>query len=1723
VYSGPVRIVVRQSGNEFLWNTAIQTNEGFMTKTYTFYDGLQWLRIDTNLTNIAGYSITRNSTDFGALLFDAARAFGSNWQSAFGNTTQPGWWFAADQFSSFHAGIIHIYSNSTSNYWVANASGQSRMGIRLNETTIPTNGWIAERAAMHFNDTTGDFTQVRALRDSLDRQPVVTQNLPEEQYVNVTPVFNASVFNRNEVVLIIGNYSGLNDIYNLTKKANATLDMGTPSPTDDQTIMLSDDGTGNDLVAGDRLFTGVFQIGGSASVGTWNVTFRSYTQGNEFLNATNGSFNVTSTYNVIVNITNDRPVVSTQVNGTFTVKTYRNDFFIPGASPACRIVGGSDISNVASLGNGTYVFNFTAPPSTGLYTVNCNATLDGNFGEAEDFFTVEVGTTNITIVPTPVTPNVPGVTLASSGSFVLSGNATNVGNGTAYSLNISLEILSGWSANITSSQCGDILTSGFCVRGFNVSVPAGTSPGLYIINMTTQWKNPDGTNHANKTEVNVSVLSSPNIEVYENNVTGEVGDGIWGMVGNFTVISSGNDNINNITYSCAFGTVCSSFNVFFNPVNISSIIVGANSSVSINVSVPIATAPGTYNGTVNVSAQNDGFDTFILFVSVPQKTNVTIEAVPSTYTASTVTQTTGENFDVYGNATNVLKGSARFMNISLTLPAGWSSNSSIQTCGDLVSGQYCVRGFGVNIPSGTPPTYYNVTVQANWTNPDGTMSRNFTVVNVSVVSNPAINVTQTTIGNNVSDGRNSSLGEFTVASVGNGALNNISFNCIYGNVCSNFILNFNPTSIETLAAGTNQTVKVNVTVPSGYYAGLYNGTVNVTTSNDGHDSFVIQVNVSENRTWSLSPVLCQVSLIVSEGKACDINITNYGNTLINFTVSPSSGNFTTPNTTNFSLNGTRWSVVRIDYNTTGQAPGIYNTSFIFDASQPDSSPSLITVNVTLIPFTPPTINVTKSATFDDQNSTITFNVNVTDLSGTGISFARINVTRPGGVLDVLNMTLVNTSGNLTIWTVSYPSVTTGNTTERGNYSFVVYSGDNLGNVGNITGSFIIFSNVSVTLSTLAGTYYQGNQGSIFYISRNFTKHLLPNVTVNFTIRDPSGNITHTSSNFQTNMDGSISPLPTFQIPSDAMVGNYILTSMSSYYDDVVNRTVEFQKNHTFSVQAQTVSVSGLFADLETTVVWYPNNIMKFGILVYNGEGQPVDATSMNLTIFDPAGSVYKMANLSDMSHPSTGYYTYQFSMPAGTPNGMYLAVLEAHQNNFETLKLKAFRVTQGGPYDLRLFLSENEVMAGTNLDFTVNVENKGEVSQDVFIEYWISPIGSNSTISLFSEAVLTPGLSNQTFARNIFIPTATQQGSYLINARMTYSSVEPQIVVNKSFIVVGAAPTSGAPPTTGSTAGGGSTGTTVTRTVTEAPEPGIPAQILISRYNNNITLARGFTKIESVVVTNIGKVTLNNISLYLLGVTPDWFVISPSVYKDLAPGNSSIFIMTFELPKNAAVGEYPANLLATSGVVSDQKRITVSVLSSIYELIKADIKKLREDLQELQVEMRVGQIQGKDVTAIEIILDQIKSQIDEAEELLNLGKHQESLDKIRGAKNLVDKARDLLDKLNVQLPEFRLPWEIILPVTGTVGAVGIFIFLLWRKKRLPKGIRPWMLQLGRMAEGIIQTKPQTKKEDLFGEKDRLLRMLEVLEKERDERIISLGAYNEMRKSIERKLAALDKK
>jgi uncharacterized membrane protein len=1716
-YTGPIRIVIEQKGYETVWNSTNITNEGFAVKRYVFYDKLKWIKVEVNLTNIGSGNITRNSTFAGAVTLDAARALGSDWQSNFGNATEPGWWYASDYWNDRQVGIIHVNQTGTNNFWVPNSSSKDRIGVELNSTNISAGNSIIENAVFHFSYQ-DSYISVRELRNRLANPPIINQSLPEQWYIVIEPSTNATIYNRNETALIVGSISN-DDPYNLTKYMNATLG--------GQTIILYDDGTHGDANANDKEFTNTFDIANDATLGIWTINFTAYSNELELLNSTTLNFNVTDILNVTVNVTNKKPMIGSTVIANINVKNYLQASWISGATVNCSY-DSTEVTNKTDYNNGTYSVNFTSPSEERTFILSCNATKNGNFGNNTDTFTPEPAKTNISITAQPPNPIVSNVTLYDNDSFVITANASNVGNGTAYAVNISLELLSGWGADSNLKECGEINKNSYCTKDFNITVPNNTSPGNYYINVTVTWRNPDETISSNKTEINVTVTSNPKIDVEETEVSGEAGDGIWSIVGNFTVSSIGNNQSININFSCISGDVCSNFNVSFIPENIPSLPVGSKQNVSINVTVPLGYTPGIYNGTVNVSAENDKFDTFTLKAIVPSKTNVSITTSISSYTAYNITQENNETFSFGVNATDIKNGSAKFVNISLNLPSGWFSNSSLEDCGNLTKNAVCSKGFNVTIPKATAPGNYLINISTNWTHPDNSLGTNKTSMTVTVASNPLINVSEINVSGTVQDGNWSIVGNFTVLSIGNDALQNINFNCSSGEVCQNFTVKFIPTSIANLATNSNQSVMVNVTAPLSYPAGSYNGTVNVSAENDKFDTFTLKVTVLENRTWELSPDYCEKSTQVPEGTACEINVTNKGNAQINFTVSPEQGNYTKVNETNFVINGSSWHVFNITYNTTGVAPGTYNSTFIVDAVQANANPDNKTVKVSLVPYIPPIINVLMTPNETMVNETIKILTNVTDRSGSGIEWAKVNITRPNGTVDSLDMFLIATIGNLTRWELTYPNGTNGSTAQRGIYNVTVYARDLIGNEGNFNSSFSVYVKLNIIVSTFSDKYYQGDTGSIYYVVRNITNNPVPNVTVNFTIQSSQGNITYLSPNLQTNSDGTLNPLPSFSVYSDAPLGNYTLISFSKYFDSVVNKSLEIQKNYTFQVLSRTVSVTGLFADLETAVVWYPpvagypTPEIKFGILTYNGEGKPVDPDFMNLTVYRPDGFLYFSDTMPNMKKQLTGYYTYERAMLSDTPTGMYLAVVNATQDQFQTLKLKAFRVAKGGPYDVRLNLFENEITQGDYLDFEIIIENKGEVSQDVYVEYWVS--SENKSYYYASEAVLTPALANQSFTRSAYIYPNQELGTYLLNVKVSYDSSQPPILVNSTFIVVAKViPT---PPPTYPTYPTYPyvpitpylpipTGAIPTPTPTEK----MLASILISRYNSNISLAREFTKMESVVVDNTGQTDLNNVSLWLLGIPTNWFNITPEIYRNLAKKNSTVFVITFNIPRNAILGDYRATLIATSGIVSDQRTVKITIFESVEELLKEEIKKLKEDLQNLQVDTKVAEREGKDVSNILTIIDEIKSQINLAEENLENRKTEDALANVANAKNLIDKAIDLLNQLEIMKIRGVVPPSWVIFIIVILIAI-VSLYVLSKKKKVPV-LRPWTIPLGKIVD-VVKGK-KVSREEIIKEREKLLRMLEVLEKEKDEKIISIGAYMEMKRNIEKKLSKIEEK
>ena len=746
-----------------------------------------------------------------------------------------------------------------------------------------------------------------------------------------------------------------------------------------------------------------------------------------------------------------------------------------------------------------------------------------------------------------------------------------------------------------------------------------------------------------------------------------------------------------------------------------------------------------------------------------------------------------------------------------------------------------------------------------------------------------------------------------------------------------------------------------------------------------------------------------------------------------------------------------------------------------------------------------------------QNDSVIILANITDRGSSGISSVVANVTTPSGARNQTNMTFVNSTGNMSIWSFTYPG-SIGSTDLRGFYNVTVIALDNIGNIGNLTKNFSVYSKVLVTTSTLSSSYLQGDTGSIYFVARNGTGHSLSGINTSFVIRNSNNNVSYTYSG-ETNADGTIVPMPSFALATDAPTGNYTLYSNSTYLDDMVNQSVIVQGNSTFTVSARTVTVTGLFADIETAVAWYPDNVMRFGILVYNGEGRPVDPTSMNFSVYDPANNLYFVTNMSQMTKQSTGYYTYSHAMAAGSAAGMYLAVVNVTQDTFSTMKLKAFRVSQGGPYDIAINLFENEVPRGSYLDFELVAENKGEVTQDIYVEYTVET--GNETYYRASEAVLTPAGTVQRFTRSAYIYSNQPLGNYLLRAKVTYSSVVPSVLVNQSFIVISEEnftypePPAPLPPIYTYGPSGG-----FVTTYPPAPTEKISSSILISDYSTNITLARNLKKIESVTVKNNGIYNLSNVSLYLIGIPTTWYNITPESYVVLGKDESAVFLVEFNVPRNAKEGSYTGNFIASSGVVTDQKQTNIVIYQTMLELLKDELRGVKRDIESLKVDIKIAEREGKDVTNVLIITNETDNQILQAEIDMDNDELESALDRVDNAINLLKKARNLLDSLKTEeSSQAQFPLMTLVIILLAIVAIIAALTYLWKKKKLER-VRPYVMTLGKLVESVKsrQAPASTGSEKLLAEREKISRMLMVLEREKNQGMISQLSYEKMKKS-----------
>ncbi|MEM4326228.1 MAG: NEW3 domain-containing protein, partial [Candidatus Pacearchaeota archaeon] len=100
-----------------------------------------------------------------------------------------------------------------------------------------------------------------------------------------------------------------------------------------------------------------------------------------------------------------------------------------------------------------------------------------------------------------------GITPEQGRSFSLNFTLNNMGNARANNTKLNISLPTGWSASPSEFIYGIVLKNTSKSNETIISIPAGTLPGTYKVNLTVYWDNLDATSNSNKTTVSVEVVS----------------------------------------------------------------------------------------------------------------------------------------------------------------------------------------------------------------------------------------------------------------------------------------------------------------------------------------------------------------------------------------------------------------------------------------------------------------------------------------------------------------------------------------------------------------------------------------------------------------------------------------------------------------------------------------------------------------------------------------------------------------------------------------------------------------------------------------------------------------------------------------------------------------------------------------------------------------------------------------------------------------------------------------------------------------------------------------------------------------------------------------------------------------------------------------------------------------------------------------------------------------
>lgn len=243
-------------------------------------------------------------------------------------------------------------------------------------------------------------------------------------------------------------------------------------------------------------------------------------------------------------------------------------------------------------------------------------------------------------------------------------------------------------------------------------------------------------------------------------------------------------------------------------------------------------------------------------------------------------------------------------------------------------------------------------------------------------------------------------------------------------------------------------------------------------------------------------------------------------------------------------------------------------------------------------------------------------------------------------------------------------------------------------------------------------------------------------------------------------------------------------------------------------------------------------------------------------------------------------------------------------------------------------------------------------------------------------------------------------------------------------------------------------------------EIGIPKLSL--EYPKTIRITQGETKLFSILVKNIGEVSLNNLRLSISTTNLIKIEINPKQVFSLPKNESAIFLISIQVPETTPEGKYPFDFEVLSEKIKEGANIEleiVSILPPLKEEVYQTILNYEYIILEIQNEIDSAALRGIDIRIPLNTLNKARISLETARKYYEQEKYEDTKKELEETKKYLEDAVFQLASVSiiVYLPAFA-PLFIVL-IAIIIAIVFLILLVILRKgKEKKKKKRPKLLK-----------------------------------------------------------------